>query len=360
MSGEEDIAKKEIAALLGKTFLQVDEKATNIQDLSCHLSHSAIFRVAFRYMDAKQGRAVFKAVNFQEGGLIRTEDSTCFREIRFFESLLPKVLAPYVTTPKIYAIQQDGPRSWIVMEDVSEHLTVKWSFDRLLDVVRSLARFHSVYSENKAILESYDWLRRNEHGSYSGYIAEGLENIKKIPEASTTKSLFGERHVQLLKDCLNSWDVLNERMKKLPLSLCHGDFHVKNLGFDDNNKMVLIDWPHVGLAPLGCDLATLVSIFEIMGGGFSLSEKQEQQLFDTYIRDLQDLGTTFSEADVTTAYNLWHITWGLHLRLGPGLSFVYEDNDVDPAIKAASLRDIVKGCRRACKICENDRTTNTR
>jgi hypothetical protein len=54
---------------------------------------------------------------------------------------------------------------------------------------------------------------------------------------------------------------------------------------------------------------------------------------------------------VGRAAGLWHLTWGLHLRLGPGLDWLLRRPDQGSA-EAAAASDIREGCVRALAFLE--------
>jgi aminoglycoside phosphotransferase (APT) family kinase protein len=51
-----------------------------------------------------------------------------------------------------------------------------------------------------------------------------------------------------------------------PATLVHGDLTARNAGVDRDDALVLIDWEHVGVGPVGFDLGTFVSLYRAFGG----------------------------------------------------------------------------------------------
>lgn len=63
---------------------------------------------------------------------------------------------------------------------------------------------------------------------------------------------------QMLIDIDENEKTVWERIKKLPIVLCHRDFWVTNIFYKDG-KIVLIDWDTAGWGYLGEDIASLIA-----------------------------------------------------------------------------------------------------
>lgn len=126
-----------------------------------------------------------------------------------------------------------------------------------------------------------------------------------------------------------------QQLRALPVTPIHGDFHIRNLGFTTTGSLMLVDWAQVGLAPLGGDSA---------GRGLAL----EDDILTAYCDAIARLtGTDCSRPDIIQACGLWHLTWGLHLRLGPGLTYLLQKDNLPPESKRAAATDIYRGTQRA-------------
>jgi aminoglycoside phosphotransferase (APT) family kinase protein len=138
---------------------------------------------------------------------------------------------------------------------------------------------------------------------------------------------------------------LNSRAARLPTTLVHGDLTPRNAGVDEDDVLVLIDWEHVGVGPVGLDLATFVSLYRAFGGHGELDEADLLRLYGEALSDLADADLRHSAA---LGFAIVHLTWGLHLRLGPGLMAVHRGfHGETPAELAPHLDDIRSGCLRA-------------
>jgi hypothetical protein len=74
----------------------------------------------------------------------------------------------------------------------------------------------------------------------------------------------------------------------------------------------------------------------------------EDEILMTYCDAIARLtGTDSSRPDIIRAYGLWHLTWGLHLRLGPGLAYLLQKDSIPPESKRAATEDIYRGAQRA-------------
>jgi hypothetical protein len=96
---------------------------------------------------------------------------------------------------------------------------------------------------------------------------------------------------------------------------------------------------------VGFDLGTFVSMYRAFGGS---GELDEPALLEVYGRALSDLAGTDLHPAAALGFAMAHLTWGLHLRLGPGLTAVRQGFHGDnPGELAAHLDDLRTGCLRA-------------
>ena len=83
-------------------------------------------------------------------------------------------------------------------------------------------------------------------------------------------------------------DAIFEKIKKLPVVLCHRDFWVENI-FSKEGKIFLIDWDTTGWGYLGEDLASLIA-----------DEADVEHMVEYYQRCVAAFYKGFSEfADIT-------------------------------------------------------------
>lgn len=117
---------------------------------------------------------------------------------------------------------------------------------------------------------------------------------------------------------------------------------MRNLGLAADGRLVLIDWEHVGTGPVGIDLVTFVSLHQVFGG------MGERALLTEYAVALSEVVGRGLYQDVELGFAPCHLTWGLHLRLGPGLTAVRKGvfGNSEPEL-ARHLEDICSGSLRA-------------
>lgn len=163
------------------------------------------------------------------------------------------------------------------------------------------------------------WLEREGYAAYAHHIPAGHDNLDALAHDPQPKTLFTSDQVHALHTCLDAAATLSLRATELPATLVHGDLTPRNAGMDRNSALVLIDWEHVGVGAVGFDLGTFVSLYRAFGG---LGELDEPALLEVYGQALSDLADTDLRHPAALGFATAHLTWGLHLRLGPGLTAV--------------------------------------
>ncbi|MFJ2649770.1 phosphotransferase family protein [Streptomyces sp. NPDC087420] len=189
------------------------------------------------------------------------------------------------------------------------------------------------------------WLEREGHAAYVHHIPAGHDNLDALAHEPRFKALFTHEQVHALHTCLDAAAELTSRAASLPTTLVHGDLTPRNAGLDSDDTLVLIDWEHVGAGPVGFDLGTFVSLYRTFGGH---GELDEPALLEAYGRALGELAGTELRHAAAVGFATVHLTWGPHLRLGPGLTAVRQGFHADdPGVLARHLDDIRSGCLRA-------------
>lgn len=326
----------------------------SVEDLSKGISGSLVRRVSVvRAMGGESSFSlVLKVLKIpewrDESWLEHMDASSGERERMFFESGLTGLLPRGLRTPAVLGIEKRGGVTWIWTEDVGRWLGVRWVEEEAREAARRCALLHSAYRTNEAELSGAGWLGRREYSSYVHHVPSAHRNLERAASDPELRDLFSRGERTRLRGCLDSYDGFAGAMDRLPRTLIHGDFHVSNLGFDDGGSLVVLDWAYVGLAPPGCDVATFVSVYRLFGGTpWTEGRGWEDELVGTYVEALRESGEPKGIEDVVrTAVALWHLTWGLHLRLGPGLGALLERR-VDDERKPGTIVDVREGCERA-------------
>ena len=148
-----------------------------------------------------------------------------------------------------------------------------------------------------------------------------------------------------LRRALDLTPAAADALRRLPPTLIHGDYHVRNIGIGGGGGLTVIDWANTGIAPLGSDVAVSLSVYELFGGRGG-SPSVDRRAIDSYADAVSTLDGVDRRADVERAVQLWNLTWGLHLRLGLGLSALLENWILDPAELRRSIADVVSGVDR--------------
>jgi hypothetical protein len=241
----------------------------------------------------------------------------------------------------------DDAGEWIIMRDIGPVLQPPWTPQTASAAAARLALLHAPVVADADLLD-LPWLERAGHAAYAHHIPAGHDNLDDLATDPRLKDLFTPAQVHALHRCLEAAEQLHARAEHLPVTLVHGDVHPRNAGMDAEEALVLIDWEHVGVGPFGFDLATFVSLYQAFDG---LGALDERALLKAYSRAMSDLTGTDVFDSAAVGYAIVHLTWGLHLRLGPGLAAVRLGvHDHSQQQLASALADIRSGCLRALSL----------
>ncbi|MDQ3700438.1 MAG: phosphotransferase, partial [Chloroflexota bacterium] len=242
-----------------------------------------------------------------------------------------------------------GPGTWLWTEDVAPALAVRWTPDRALAAARSAGRLHALFVAEREDLERQGWLERDGYAAYAHHVPAAHRHLEQLPTHPHWTHLFADEERAALHRALDLTPRAITELRRLPPTLIHGDFHVDNLGCDPDGTVVAIDWAHVGIAPLGSDVAVLTSLYTALGGTGASHRELESAAIEVYFDQLAAPGArpdTQLHAVVRRACGLWNLTWGLHLRLGPGLDWLLRRPDPASADATRSAADVRHGCLR--------------
>ena len=323
----------------------------SVEDISKGISGSSVRRVFIERTSSGEDpfSLVLKIPGWRDESRVGREDALSGeRERLFFESGLPDRLPEGLRTPAVLGVERRGGRTWIWTEDVGGWLGARWLEDEAHEAARRCALLHSAYRTAEAELSEAGWLGRREYSSYAHHVPSAHLNLERAASDPELDDLFSRGERARLHECLDLHGRVAGAMDGLPRTLIHGDFHGSNLGFDDGGTLVVLDWAHVGLAPPGCDVATFVSVYRLFGGvPWTGGRGWEDELVGAYTEAMRESGEPKEiEAVVRTAVGFWHLTWGLHLRLGPGLGALL-GRHVDDGRRPGTIADVREGCERA-------------
>lgn len=321
-----------------------------LEELSPGFSQSKVFRLKGTDTQGTKHSYILKIPDFGSNSKLQVADPFIIqRELWFFESALPGLLQNHLNIPKVLGIDNFYGKDCIWLEDRKNDFLNFWSHTDLRLAVRYCADLHEVYLQNRKYIDGLTWLSRQAYRNYELHLQEAKNNMAKLAGQPTLLSELDAKAIDQLQICLDRYDWALKQLCCLPMTMIHGDFHPGNIGFCPDKKLLLIDWANVGIAPLGSDIGIFISLYQLFGGINAVRDPLfEQELIQVYCYRLAEI-TGWQDnlfSDVQYAVWLWAFTWGLHLRLGPGLSEILENKNIEEALRQAIVRDILDGCHR--------------
>ncbi|MGW2093019.1 phosphotransferase family protein [Promicromonospora sukumoe] len=320
-------------------------RVLSVRDLSQGLSRAAVLRVCVAVPHAEPAAWIVKVPRWGQPSLLDSRDADLDdREARFFRSGLPGLLPRGVTTPPHVMVVSHNGLDWIIMRDVDAVLQQSWTPASATAVAERAALLHVPGDMEPGVLDA-PWLERAGHAAYTHHVVAGHDNLERLSGDPRLRNLFTPEQVDALHAGLDAAPELADRAAELPTTLVHGDLTPRNAALGADGSLLLIDWEHVGVGPVGYDLGTFVSMYRAFGGR---GELDEPAVLEVYADAVSTLAGTNLRAAAALGFAVAHLTWGLHLRLGPGLTAVRQGLNRDaPAKLAAHVDDIRSGCLRA-------------
>ncbi|MFC8798108.1 phosphotransferase [Promicromonospora sp. NPDC057138] len=317
----------------------------SVRDLSTGLGQAAVLRASIATPYANPSLWIVKILGWGRMTLLDSRDRLLDRrEAHFYGSSVPDLLPRGLTTPPSATVFSHHGFSWIVMRDVRGVLQQSWTPDSAMTAAQRTALLYAPGAVRPGLLDA-PWLEQEGYAAYSHHVSAGHDNLDGLADDPQLRTLFTPEQTKALHACLDAADELSARAKELPATLVHGDLTPRNAGLDPHGDLALIDWEHAGVGPVGFDLGTFVSLYRAFGGH---GELDEPALLEVYGSAVSDLAGADLRPAAALGFATAHLTWGLHLRLGPGLTAVRQGLNRDaPAELAAHLDDIRSGCLRA-------------
>jgi hypothetical protein len=322
-----------------------DARALSVRDLSTGLGQAAVLRASIATPYACAAPWIVKILGWGRQTLLDSRDRLLDRrEAHFYGSSVPDLLPRGLTTPPAATVFSHHGFTWIVMRDVAAVLQQSWTPVTATTAAQRAALLYVPGAVRPRLLDA-PWLEQAGYAAYSHHVLVGHDNLDALADDPRLRTLFTPEQTTALHACLDAADELSTRATELPATLVHGDLTPRNAGLDPHGDLALIDWEHVGVGPVGFDLGTFVSLYRAFGGN---GELDEPALLEVYGRAVSELAGTDLRPAAALGFATAHLTWGLHLRLGPGLTAVRQGLNRDaPAALAAHLDDIRSGCLRA-------------
>lgn len=322
-----------------------DVRVLSVRDLSTGLGQAAVLRASVAARHAPAAPWIVKILGWGRQTLLDSRDRLLDRrEAHFYASGISDLLPAGLTTPPAATVFRHHDRTWLVMRDIGAVLQQSWTPDSAMTAARRAALLYVPGAVRPGLLDA-PWLELAGYAAYAHHVPAGHENLDALADDPRLRTLFTPEQVGALHTCLDAAEELGSRAAELPGTLVHGDLTPRNAGLDPYGALALIDWEHVGVGPVGFDLGTFVSLYRAFGGN---GELDEPALLEAYAQAVSDLAGTDLRTAAALGFATAHLTWGLHLRLGPGLTAVGQGLNRDaPAQLAAHLDDIRSGCLRA-------------
>lgn len=322
-----------------------DVRVLSVRDLSTGLGQAAVLRASVAARHAPAAPWIVKILGWGRQTLLDSRDRLLDRrEAHFYASGISDLLPAGLTTPPAATVFRHHDRTWLVMRDIGAVLQQSWTPDSAMTAARRAALLYVPGAVRPGLLDA-PWLELAGYAAYAHHVPAGHDNLEALADDPRLRTLFTSEQVGALHTCLDAAEELGARAAELPGTLVHGDLTPHNAGLDPHGALALIDWEHVGVGPVGFDLGTFVSLYRAFGGN---GELDEPALLEAYAQAVSDLAGTDLRTAAALGFATAHLTWGLHLRLGPGLTAVGQGLNRDaPAQLAAHLDDIRSGCLRA-------------
>lgn len=320
-------------------------RVLSVRDLSTGLGQAAVLRVSAAAPQACPAPWIVKILGWGRQTLLDSRDRLLDRrEAHFYGSGVADLLPGGLTTPSGATVFRHHDRTWLVMRDIGAVLQQTWTPDSAMTAARRAALLYVPGTVRPGLLDA-PWLELAGYAAYAHHLPAGHDNLDALAHDARLRALFTPEQIHALHHCLDAAEELGRRAAELPATLVHGDLTPRNAGLDPYGALALIDWEHVGVGPVGFDLGTFVSLYRGFGGH---GELDEPALLEAYAGAVSRLAGTDLRPAAALGFATAHLTWGLHLRLGPGLTAVRQGLNRDaPAELAAHLDDIRSGCLRA-------------
>jgi hypothetical protein len=320
-------------------------RVLSVLDQSTGLGQAAVLRASVAPPNGIPSLWIVKILGWGRQTLLDSRDSLLDRrEAHFYGSGISDLLPSGLTTPPAATVFSHHGFTWVVMRDIGPVLQQSWTIDSAMTAARRAALLYVPGVLRPGLLDA-PWLELEGYAAYVHHIPSGHENLDALADDPRLRALFTSEQVRDLHACLDASEELCARAARLPATLVHGDLTPRNAGVDRQGALALIDWEHVGVGPVGFDLGTFVSLYRAFGGH---GELDEPAVLEAYGRAVSDLAGIDLRHAAALGYAVAHLTWGLHLRLGPGLALVRQGLNSDaPARLAAHLDDLRSGCLRA-------------
>jgi hypothetical protein len=321
-----------------------------LQNLSPGLSGAVILRLGLGRGSPWGERVIVKIVSdgHTDGGF-RQGGTEAWREVAVYRDGLIAGLTGAVVTPRVHGVDQVPGGAWIWLEDAAAFLNREWDPVGAARAVESIAALHLAGLAPLPWGEGWDL---TEYDSFSHHLDQARASLHaQLDPGGQEPRLLPPGLARTGLRLLDLTGPHSAELAKAPRCFQHGDFHIDNLGWSPDGRLLALDWAQAGLGPIGGDVAVFLSNFTARGGEpGSLTRPQFDELMvERYCAALASLG---ADRDLRSAarrgVDLWSVTWAVQVRVGPGLSYARRA-DLDPALRERIAQDIREGLERAAE-----------
>ncbi|HOD53938.1 MAG TPA: aminoglycoside phosphotransferase family protein [Candidatus Cloacimonadota bacterium] len=188
-----------------------------------------------------------------------------YREIQFFSSDIKKTFSRFFDIPILFTDKRT-----IYMKDCSNELKrfgppTLPSESQMKNLITRIAIKDAKLTGNNwdhayQFSDMFDFMNRALNKQLSEKETKHLKQEWKWFFSGLDKLLtqLGSVREEKLKNFYKPEKVKNI-MSKVPFTLHHGDFYFANIGFNDDNKPLVIDWEMLCYAPIGYDFVMLTN-----------------------------------------------------------------------------------------------------
>ena len=251
---------------------------------------------------------VLKIIHPPDEELSPTTPNHWKREVLAIQSGFLESLHGPIKTPRFYRVEESLKEIWIWQEYVEDCRPDSWVLEDYAFAAHQLGIWNGTTSSLKSFPD-HPWFARQH---YQFWYTEANPE-RDFQFWLNQKYIVGEtrkRYDRLWADRELFYQVLDT----LPQTFSHLDSQRRNLfirkGSENQNELVLIDWAHCGLGPLGAEL------YALTGMSAGLLEWQpaalgqlDEATFKSYVRGLNEAGWSGDVEIVRLGYVTWLSVW---------------------------------------------------
>jgi aminoglycoside phosphotransferase (APT) family kinase protein len=147
-----------------------------------------------------------------------------------------------------------------------------WSERRYCRAGEELGRFHAAFWNRIDRLSELAWLRDPGHADVSAEAARAYGYWQELREIDRFRDILTPQRKQRIVRLLERIDEVDRALQSLPPTLCHGDFHARNLLRDGEDGFIWADWQEVGIGRGPEDLSFFIQRASFDGGAVPRDE----------------------------------------------------------------------------------------